>query len=150
MIIDKYNLDVSWEHLAEEYKVVNKAYAEAIWGSEKAKKELKESISNVDKLLRKNPDKYDIDKVTDKSIASAVERHSNIIELNNKVVEANYIKNKMEGEVKTLELQKKALESLQELFFRGYYMEVDKSISKQKIENAKDDKIKKRLRKLKK
>ena len=144
--IDQYNLDIEWTKQASIYQKYCRLLAEAIYDRDKKKSEIEIAKSKLELRIRKVPQKFKLDKVTDNAILSCLNSNELIIEKQNELMELNYHISRLTGIKSSFEHKKTALEYVTKLYLAGYFadrrpaveedyqreMHVDNSLKKKK------------------
>lgn len=88
---------------------------------EKSKKEV--VIAELDKKIRKNPEQYDIQKITETVIERVIIGSEEVKVVTKKLIQLKYQLDMYQAAIDTLEHKKKALENLVQLWIKNYYSE---------------------------
>jgi len=135
--IDKNGLDEEWVNQQRNYAKSARAMADAREELERAKAseevskdELKLVDAELELDIRKNPSKFDLDKVTEGAVEKAViiqERHrialKETYKARNERIKAQHAYDIYQAEVYTLNNKKSAIESLVQLRLSDYFSE---------------------------
>lgn len=119
--VDPLALDKGWLQQPRMYVQAALAMAEARHEMDVAKNQLLIVEAECDKLVRARPAKYGIDKLTEKSVAAAVQMHPKMQAAQTTLLEAKYESDMMSGLLQALEHRKEALKALTTLFLNEYY-----------------------------
>jgi hypothetical protein len=119
--IDPLALDAAWLEQPRMYVRVSGAMAEARHEMDVAKNQLLIVEAECDKQIRARPNKYGIDKITEKSVATAVQMHPRMRAAQTTLLEAKYEVDMLSGLQQSLEHRKEALKALTTLFLNEYY-----------------------------
>lgn len=120
---NKYSLDTEWEDQPKLYYTYAEKLADAEKAMDLAKAERDFVEADLDKLIRENPQKFDLDGVTEPAIQRTIKLRKRYKQANNKYIEAKYQVAQMKAVVDALEHRKKALEALMYLEGRNYFSE---------------------------
>ena len=132
--IDPLALDKSWLEQTKLYIKTSTALADARHEMDQAKNQLLIVEAECDKLVRARPEKYGMDKVTEKAVAVAVQMHPKMQAAQATMLEAKYESDMMSGLLQALEHRKEALKALTTLFLNEYYGTGPASVSKESRE----------------
>jgi|TARA_R100001530_G_scaffold108613_2_gene76163 hypothetical protein len=121
--IGKGNLKEEWERQAGLYLFYSLKTSDAEVAKSNAKEELEVTDAGLDKKIRTNPDKFDLEKVTDKVVANTI-----LLQEKHKIAFDNYVEMLYElsilrGVMVAFDHKKKALENLVTLHVSGYNAE---------------------------
>ena len=121
--IDKHRLDEEWVEQPALFHqhAVAAVEARAVW--EQAKARLEVTKAEFDIEIRRDPESYEIPKLSETVIASAVASQKLVKDAVAAVIKAREEVGILEAAVSALEHRKKALEKLVELSTRDYYSE---------------------------
>ncbi len=121
--IDPYRLDKEWVEQPVLYHehAVAAVVARKVW--EQAKARLEVVKAEIDIEIRRDPDAYELPKVTETVIASAVTSQKIVQEAVKRVIDAKEDLGYIEAALTALDHRKKALEKLVELETRDYHSE---------------------------
>jgi len=121
--IDRYRLDDEWVEQPELYREHAIAAVEArkVWEQAKARLEVVKAEFYIE--IKRDPDAYELPKVTEAIIAAAVVIQPEVKKAVAAVIEAKEALGYLEAALTSLEHRKKALEKLVELETRNYYSE---------------------------
>jgi hypothetical protein len=129
--IDLLSLDEEWLKQPQIFMEAADKVSDLLHQKDKVKEDLERLTATVDLEIRKNPDKFDIAKVTESAVKSTLILDKRIIKKQEELSDAIYSYNLAVNFVKALEMKKKALEGEVNLFQAQYF-----AIPKQKIVNA--------------
>lgn len=121
--IDPLRLDRECLKQANAYFDVAKDLAEARRTYDALQSELQVLKADLDLAIRKDPAKYDLDKVTESTVASAVTVAKEVVELNQEIRAARYEMDVLTGALEAMQHRKRALEKLVDLHLSNYYSE---------------------------
>lgn len=121
--IDELKLDREWIKQARTLRKYGLIQAEAQREYDAAKTELDLVAAELDLLIRKNPAKYGLVKVTDKAIEAKIPTMPRHKEAQQRVQDARYELDVAKVAVTAMEHKKRALEKLVDLFLSEYYAE---------------------------
>lgn len=119
--IDELKLDKELKIQATMVRYWSEKTAEAQAKYDEAKSKLDIVAAELNLEIRKNPDKYGIDKLTETTINAIVITHPDHRIATKKVNEARYNLDMAKAAINGLEHKKRALTLLTELFVRDYY-----------------------------
>lgn len=121
MYIDENALDVEW---LEQPSLMGK-YTANLAKTRRRYDEAQEKVSiikaHLERAIRKDPEKFDLEKVTESAIQSAILVQEKFQEANQKVIEARYENQMAQGAVQAVEQRKQALENLIRLLGLNYF-----------------------------
>ena len=147
MRIDVDSLDVEWVDQPTLMLRYTKIAAEARMALDRAKENLGIVKAEIDLTIRKDPEKYDIIKITESAIQSAIILDTDYGLVNEKCLQAAYEFDMAQGAVKAVDQRKQALENLVKLHGLQYFAgpKIPRNLSyeyqqKQKQKSS-DDKI---------
>lgn len=118
---DINRLDEEWVVQPALYHTWAVKLAKARRNLDRAEAELKLTKATVGKDIRKDPDSYGVDKVTETSVADAVLISKKVQEIQNRVIEYQFRVNVLLAMVTALDHRKRALEDLVTLQGRDYF-----------------------------
>ena len=149
--IDRYRLDDEWVGQPELYREYATAAVEARKEWEQAKARLEVVKAEFDIEIRTNPDDYDLPKVTETVIASAIVIQQPVKDAVKAIIKAKEKLGYLEAACTALDHRKKALEKLVELHSRDYFSEPrTKGDSREVMDEVEKRAIRRRGRKGKK
>jgi len=119
--IDKFALDEEWLNQPPFFHEYAEQLANAKRETEEAKNELELTKAELDLSIRKNPDAYDIPKITEKVVENVVIVQREVQEAQQKVIQAKHKEDLLGAAVRTLEQRKTALENEVKLALADYY-----------------------------
>lgn len=119
--IDLNRLEQQWAEQPELYRDWAKMLAEAKKELRELENEEKVVEAKASKAVRRNPSKYDIEKGTEPEIKAAITLHPKVLAIKQKIIDAHYTVDQLEGMVKALDHRKKALENEVILHGQSYY-----------------------------
>lgn len=161
LIVDKYNLHLEWEKQPSLYMKWAELHANALQDQDRAKEQLDLVRANVDSKIRKNPDEYGLEKVTESAISACIPKQEEYQVAQSALIEAKRNVAVLAGAKEAMAHKKKAIEMLTQLVIFGYYSDpkipkdfVDKMGDKRRREinedlnkNKRMDRLKRRKRK---
>lgn len=148
--IDENALDIEW--LDQPSLMLKYAKHAAIMSRalDDAKEELDAVSAELDKLIRADPDKFDLPKVTEGAITSAIKLDKRHKTAYSAMLDAKYESDMAKGAVRALESKKDALENLVKLhgqqYFAGPKMPRDISWEREQKQNRADQTVGQRLK----
>lgn len=121
LFIDENALDLEW--LSQPMLMLN--YTEAAASARREIDRMKETLSvkkaELDKAIRKNPDKYDIEKITESVVNSTIIMQKSYQDIQSDVIDAQYEHQMLQGAVQAVEHRKQALENMSKLLGLQYF-----------------------------
>lgn len=144
--INEHALDKEWVEQPELFYNYAKKLADARKNYEQKKAEKEVVIAELSRKIRINPEKYGMEKITEKGIENSVTLQPEYINVTHEVIEAKHKVDVYQAGVDALEHKKKALESLVYLHGQNYFSSPrEKSLSsKDALEDMKIKNKKKR------
>jgi len=119
--IDQNQLDREWvEHIRKFHKYAKKL-VKARDEYERSKVNQDLVYAELDQEVRKHPEKYGLDKVTEGAIGKTIETNQRYREAIEKTLDTKHRVNILQIAVDTLEHRKKALENLVQLWLASYF-----------------------------
>lgn len=119
-----------YRHYAEKLAKARKEYEHSSTDCDVAKEDLKRVYAEVDLKVRKSPDLFNLDKITEKSVEHTVLVHSgyrkaqeDYYDLQRGCIDKKHKVGMLEAAVKTLDHRKKALEDAVQLRLANYFSE---------------------------
>ncbi len=125
--IDQYSLDTAWLAQPMLYYQWSKDYAEAVAIRDKTKQFVELARAELDLEVRKNPDKYGLDKATEAGIGNVILTLPKYQDALKAHQEAVYDVNVLSGAIEAINHKKSALDNLTRLFLSGYWAEAKKA-----------------------
>jgi len=119
--IDEDALDVEWLDQPSLMQKYIRVTAEADKVLDEAKEALEYCEAELEMGIRADPESYGVEKVTDKSVKSAILIQEEHQELSKAVIQAKFEAKIASGAVKSTEQRKTALENLVKLHGQGYF-----------------------------
>jgi len=119
--IDRNRLDDEWVDQPKLYKNAAENTANARLEYNRAKAELEIAKAEIDREVRKNPERFGLSKVTETTVASAVSLHPRCKEAMDALITMKHELDVAEALVSALDHRKKALEDLVKLFLADYF-----------------------------
>jgi hypothetical protein len=121
LTIDRYALDDEWVKQPTVFMEWSEHYAQAILERDRAKEKLDLIRAEIDADVRTNPEKYDLQKITESAISSAIIQTKEYGDAMNIYIEAVKFVNILGGAKDALNHKKAALENLTRLYLENYY-----------------------------
>lgn len=121
--INPYKLDEEWLEQAKLFFSFAADLADVKMVHDKAKANLELVEAELDREIRSDPAKYNIDKVTETSIKNAVITRSRYQKAQEELITARYDVAIHQAAVDAMDQRKKALENMVQLDGRNYYAE---------------------------
>jgi len=121
--IDEHRLDEEWIGQAKLYGRWARNAASARRKMDEAKADLELVQAELDLEVRSNPEKFDLSKVTENVVKSAILQDTRYVGAQKKVNDARYDYDVAQAAVSALEHRKYALQNLVSLFLSSYYAE---------------------------
>ncbi len=122
-VLDQHNLDVEWVRQAKLFYIHAMRLASARQDHELAKSRREVVEAELDRDIRLQPKKFDLEKVTEAAVAKAIVLHDRYQLANVEVIRAKYKVDMLEAAVHGLEHKKKGLEKMVDLFLSNYWAE---------------------------
>jgi hypothetical protein len=119
MPIDESALDMEWLDQPNRFLAYAQAEADAKRAYDEAREALEYEKAQLDRMIRKDPNRYDLEKVTEAVVSAAVREHTE--DRVKEVIEARYEWEMMSKAVAAMEMRKRALENLVKLLALGYF-----------------------------
>lgn len=119
--LDPHRLDEEWVEQPRHYHRHAEQLAQAEKDFEYDKTQLKLTEAEVELAVRKQPEKYGLEKSTEAVIKAAVVIHKRVRLAHQAVLESGHRVDLHKAAVRTLEHRKAALENLVQLHLAGYY-----------------------------
>jgi len=138
--IDEQGLDVEWleqpQLMMKYVRIQSKSQRE----EEKAKEKLEFVDAELDIKIRKNPEKYKIEKITEAAVKSTILMDTQHIEAYEEYLDAKFENNVAKGAVKAFDQRKDALENLVKLHGQSYFAgpKMPRDITKEKTKRDED------------
>jgi hypothetical protein len=146
--VDVNALDKEWEKQPKYYMYYATQEAEAQEVRDKAVQRLSIVKSEMDAKVRKNPEVYGIEKVTETAISNVVNNDKEYREAENAIIEATKQMKIITAAVIAFDHKKRALTKLTDLWIAGYYSSGGVPVAmKEKINEDKSEKIRAKLNK---
>lgn len=118
---DKHNLDIEWTKQPRLYAEHADKLADARADLDRAKAELEVVEAELKLDIRRRPEKYGVEKLTEDTVKSVVPLQRQYKVAQDKVFGAKHKVDILSGYQTALDHRKKALESLLQLFLADYY-----------------------------
>lgn len=135
---DQYNLDKEWVLQPKIYHRYKEKLVDARqdWERSKARRDL--IVAELSLSIRKDPEKYNLLKITEDSVEKTVTVQKEFQQAVDKVIECRHKVDTLEAAVDSLEHRKKALENLVQLWLADYFSEPrnPKGSSREEVDNA--------------
>lgn len=119
MPIDEGSLDMEWLDQPNRFLAYAQAESDAKRAYDEAREALEYQKAIMDRKIRKDPDKYGLEKVTESVVAAAV--RENTEQEVRQVLETRYEWDMCSKAVTAMDMRKKALENLVKLLGLGYF-----------------------------
>jgi|AntDeeMinimDraft_5_1070356.scaffolds.fasta_scaffold06636_5 hypothetical protein len=119
--IDDQALDIEWLEQSRNMLKVTHMSADRRAEMDKVADALDLEFAVLDKKVRANPEKYELDKVTDAIVKNAIVREESYIAAKQEYLNAKYEYDLSKGAVQAMEQKKSALEGLVKLFMNQYF-----------------------------
>jgi len=119
--IDQDALDVEWLEQPKKMFKYARLYADAKRKVDYAKEKIEVVKAQLDKEMRKDPDKFELEKTTDAVVANAIVRSQRYIDANGEYIEAKFDADLIRAALQGMEQRKDALENLVRLFGQQYF-----------------------------
>lgn len=153
LFIDKYNLDVECIDQPRRFKNYGDLWAEAIADRDRAKQKVKVTRADIERMVRKDPLSFGVEKITEASVSSTVELHEDVQRAEISFIEAAREVNLLSIAKEAFQDRREEIRNLVGLFQSSYWAmpkikseEMPPSTSlrprNKRIERAVDDKIK--------
>lgn len=149
--IDPTALDVEWVQQASLVLKYNRLVTEWERTVERSKRNLDVITAELDSKIRKNPDKYGLDKVTETGVAWAVKVQPEYEEAYTEYLEARYEASMAQAASRALQDKRSALENLVRLHGQNYFAgpnlprEIDQEWGKKQAQKVSNDVVGRRL-----
>ena len=132
--IDDSSLDIELLEQAPLFMKYAKHFAEAQRDVENAKQALDIKRAELDQLIRKNPENYNIEKVTEGAISSSILMNKRYQECNQAFLDAQYEKNMAANAKDAVNQRKEMLEGMIKLLAQQYFAgpSVPRDLSKER------------------
>lgn len=119
--IDQYRLDDEWNNQPQVYAryALKAADARRSWDESKANLEVVKA--ELDRDIRKNPEKYDLLKITETQISSTIVLQDDYKVANEEVIRTHHDMDVVNAFVQALDQRKSALSKLVDLFLADYF-----------------------------
>jgi hypothetical protein len=114
-------LDLEWLRQSSLMMKYTKLAAKANREVDRAKEKLDVTKAGLDKAIRKDPQQYEIEKLTEGSVFAAIIVQGSYTEDNGLYLQAKYEADMAKGAVRALEHKKDSLEGLVKLYLSGYF-----------------------------
>jgi len=147
--IDRYRLDEEWERQPRFYHEFAEKLVDARRSLDETKNQLEVVKADTYQHIARDPEKFGLQKTTEKAIEHAMTMDKRCREAANIVIEAKHVVGIFEAAVSALEQRKKALEKLVELHVSDYYSKprTRKGEAQEYVEDAKRQSFQRRTSK---
>jgi hypothetical protein len=148
IVIDGESLDLEWLHQPALMMRYTQNSARRRKELEEARQSLDVAKAEADKMIRTNPDKYGIEKMTETVVANAVLKEKGYQQAYTEYLEAKYESDMAQGAVNAFEHRKSALENLVRLYGQQYFsgpklpLEINREWEKKEEQKEMNRKIK--------
>lgn len=119
--IDPYRLDEEWVEQPRLYHMYAVELAEARKDLEEAKRMRDVAKAEADKLVRNEPERFGLSKVTENAIKETIPTVPEVQQAEKEVIEARYAMDIAEAAVGAMDHRKRALEGLVSLHLADYF-----------------------------
>lgn len=119
--LDKYRLDENALEQPTLSAECSENWAKAMFERDKAKENLEIVTAKTGKRIRENPEKYGIDKITEKSIQEAMVIDKEYREASDKLIQAQYNVNVLSSAKEVIDHRGRALRVLADLYTANYF-----------------------------
>lgn len=121
LLIEQYELDVEWLKQPMYFMKWSEVAENAISERDQAREEMTIEVAKLELAMRANPEKYGIDKVTDKSIDAAIKASEKYSKLSSQFQEKAKKAKILSAARDAFEHRKTALSKLTDLFLSNYF-----------------------------
>jgi hypothetical protein len=134
MKIDEQSLDIEWLEQPGLMFRYTKYAADIRLRADKAKENLDLVKADIDKDIRTNPEKYDIEKITETVVLNTIIGNVRYRKANEELSNAQYELNIANGAIRAIEARKDALENLGRLLGLQYFAgpKIPRNLSEEK------------------
>lgn len=119
--IDETALDLEWLDQASLMMKYTRHAVQMRLEMDKAKEALELVRAELDKSIRTNPEKYGIEKITDKVVENTIPMQKDYKEASNNYIQAKFESDLAYSVVKAIDARKDALENLVRLYGQQYF-----------------------------
>ena len=126
--LDETRLDDAWRGHSKHVFAARRKVAALRATVERCKARINITKAQVALEVRKSPEDFDIDKLTEAAVVSAIASNKRVTTAEDKLIDAKFELESWEAAVEALEHRKRALENLVTLHGQGYF--ADPSLSK--------------------
>lgn len=119
--IDKHALDFEWERQPSLMEKYSRRYGDALFNRDSIKDQMELFAADTSLAVRANPQKYGLEKATDKAVESIVTKSEEYQKLQKKLRKENKNVNAYFSAQKVIEHKKSSLEFLSRHYFTGYW-----------------------------
>jgi hypothetical protein len=121
LCVNKHDLPGEWERQHQLYMDWVEIWAFSVTERDKQKTAVELEEADMDALVRADPQAFDIKKLTEGAIKSAVKNSTDYQKAVDRLHKATLFMNRMAGAKTAFEQRRKALENLTELAIAGFY-----------------------------
>ena len=121
LFIDRNDLPTEWENHPHIYMYWAEEYTYAVIDRDRQKDQVELTFADLDGKIRLDPDAYQVEKVTDKSVAEAVKRTDIYQAAIEALHQANLVVNRMAAARSAMDHKRKALDAMTTLLINQYY-----------------------------
>lgn len=119
--VNKRNLPDDWEKQPEVYRYWADEWAFAVSDRDRAKEQKEMVYADLDSEVRLDPDAFELEKLTEPSIAATIKRQQEYIDACERVHDANLVVNRMVAARDAMEHKRDTLKNLTKLAIAGFY-----------------------------
>lgn len=119
--IDENSLDIEWIEQPKLMLKYGTTLSDGVRALEFAKEQLEVVRAELDKEIRQNPEKFEIQKITESVVQNTILLQEKYQEQNNKVIEAKHTVDMAKTAVRSMDGKKDALENLVRLHGQQYF-----------------------------
>ena len=154
--IDHNALDVEWLDQPQKFMRYSVLHTDACLKVDKAKENLDVVQAELSMKIRKDPDDYDIPKVTEATVSNAITLSPEFQEANLEYIKAKHEANILLCAVKAFDQRKRALEHLVQLLGQQYFAspsaprDLDLETASQNRKTEARDKVRRRMKRSRK
>lgn len=140
--MDLFALDEEWKSQPRTYRYFSSKLADAKNLVNRLEEELKFQKARIDRDVRREPKRFDIEKATNEAVTNIVLLDETYRELSGMLVEAKYFSDMLFGIIIALEHRRDSLKDEVKLFLSNYYAEPEKmgGAIKTKLDKALEEK----------
>ena len=145
--IDRYRLDDEWVKQPDLFRRYAEALADAKREYEEAKNDANLVRAEIELAMRKEPEKYDLPKITEGMIKAALDAADEMKEVEQKTIDARHKVGVLEAAVTALDHRKRALSDLVSLHLADYFSKpVAREDGRERMEEAGKQRVRKSQR----